>query len=105
MPEKKRRKLVHAVDREKKATTKKPKSKRKVQARAPPKEDDKPKEVKTRGVNPILPKLVGNQKELQEDLDRMGCGLLMEKPWASREKYLLQELIREVAPPIVNGKA
>ena len=42
----------------------------------------------------VVPKTPTARRELEEDLDRIGCASLLNKPWNIKDKGLVRELIQ-----------
>jgi hypothetical protein len=52
-----------------------------------------PSEVKIRKVVPEVPRDEAERGELLEDLQRMGCSGLLEKPWGFKDDWVVRELL------------
>jgi hypothetical protein len=52
-----------------------------------------PSEVKIRKVVPEVPRDEIERGELLEDLQRMGCSGLLEKPWGFKDDRIVRELL------------
>jgi hypothetical protein len=60
------------------------------------KSSEVPSEVKIRKVVPEVPRDETERGELLEDLQRMGCSGLLEKPWGFKDNRIVRELLDEV---------
>jgi hypothetical protein len=52
-----------------------------------------PSEVKIRKIVPEVPRNEAERGELLEDLQRMGCSGLLEKPWGFKDDRVVRELL------------
>jgi hypothetical protein len=66
------------------------------------KSSEVPSEVKIRKVVPEVPRDETGRGELLEDLQRMGCSGLLEKPWDFKDDRIVRELLDGVTNEIDN---
>ena len=54
-------------------------------------------QISLKALVPVVPKIPTVRRELKEDLERIGCAGLLNKPWNVKDKELVRELV-EGAP-------
>ena len=52
-------------------------------------------QISLKALVPVVPKSLTARRELEEDLDQIGCVGLLNKPWSIKDEDLVRELVQE----------
>ena len=59
-------------------------------------------QISSKALVPVVPKTPTGRRELEEDLECIGCAGLLNKPWSIKDEGLVRKLSRELLTSLIS---